>query len=161
MAEIKPGIYLELKEVAIGTGATAKTQVFRNFWMTLSHEGDQVKAVLLDGDFKPTPVAQSLPEGDFVSGRLKYVPQGEKKYQALIKSLSPGPAPVSHEAESPPPTSAPKPAAGKGSGNWWEAGGDTLKSEDIFQTSSGRGQKPGEKTKSGPAQSLKKTWWDK
>jgi len=161
MAEIKPGIYLEVKEVGIGTGATAKTQVYRNFWMTLAQEGDQVKALLLDGDFKPTTVTQSLPEGDFCSGRLKYVPQGEKRYRALIKSLSAGPAPASPEAEIPPPVSAPKPETGKGSGNWWDDGDKTTKSEDIFQTRSGRGLKPGEKKKSGPAQSLKKTWWDK
>jgi len=155
MAEIKAGIYLEVKEVAIGTGATAKTQVYRNFWMTLSHEGDQIKAVLLDGDFKPTPVTQSIPEADFAGGRLKYVPQGEKRYQALLKLLAAGPAAAGREPAAPPPASAPKPEAGPATGNWWEAGGKTLKSEDIFQTSSGG------KKKAVPAQSLKKTWWDK
>lgn len=158
MADITPGIYLEVKEGSIGTGATSRTQQYRNFWMTLIQDGSEVKVRLLDADFQLTAVSEVFSVADFESGRLTYIPQGDKKYQALIlklKQTAKPPASKPRPLEEP-SASPDKPASGK----WWESPPKDIKPGDIFnrdESSRGSSSKPGTGTKPG----AKKNWWDR
>ncbi|MBF0531299.1 MAG: hypothetical protein HQK55_18925 [Deltaproteobacteria bacterium] len=151
MPEVTPGIYLELKETNIGTGVTARKEQFRNFWMTLSQTGEEVVVALLDGDFNLTGVRQTFNNADFESGQLKYIPQGDKKYQILLSKLeqivkSSPPKPAS----TPPAATPSKPAAAK----WWESTPKDVKPGDIFKRDDAvkKGQQPKSENK--------KNWWE-
>ncbi|MFH1136050.1 MAG: hypothetical protein V1816_08175 [Pseudomonadota bacterium] len=188
MARIKEGIYLEHKKGIIGTGHTAKETEYRNFWMTLGQKGDEVVCLLLDNDFKPTGIKQAIPAGAFETERLTYIPQGEKKYQILLRQVlekeqaasaktKAGPAlPVVEKKpkgwwEAPEKDIKPgdifkkdeKGSAGApakaGSGQWWEAGKRELTPEDIF----GRSDENDPKNKPGKGKKngAAKNWWDK
>ena len=189
MSQIEAGIYLESKQGTIGTGSTAKTQEYRNFWMTIDQVDDMVHCVLLDNDFNLTPLKESFQVADFESGRFTFIPQGEKRHQRLLKKIK-APAPVQTD---PPKTQAP--AAGKkdqagrwwekaekdvqpgdifkkdsapagakrprtGGGNWWESGQKPVESEDIFKVDSSRRQVPKAKPKKKTETVTKKSWWE-
>ena len=156
MSSIKPGLYLEVKKGTIGEARTAQDVEYRNFWMTLSQEGGLVELLLLDNDFKPTGLKESRPVADFESGALTYIPQGEKRYQLLLKKLTakrPAPSPSKAPAPAPAKDAPQKPAG------WWEAKERQLTEEDLFRrpekpAGSKAGKKKGEVT-------TKKSWWDK
>ena len=187
MPEIKPGVYLEVKKGVIGTGVTAKSTEYRNFWMTLTVTENEVELLLLDQDFNLTGVTDKLSVDEFLSGRFSYIAQGEKRYQLLLnklveknKAASPGPKPGS--------PAKPKADEGKAEGKWWEGSSKQLTAEDIFSkkpegASSGDSESSGgsgnwwEPKKPKPAKDegepnrkkkkpsdgvkIKKTWWDK
>ena len=87
MEEVKLGIYLEVKKGVIGTGHTAKSTEYRNLWMTLIVKEDEVVCAHLDNNFKPTGLKQSMTISEFTSGRFTYIPQGDKRYQAMMSAL--------------------------------------------------------------------------
>ena len=87
MSELTAGIYLEVKKSSIGTGVTAKEAEYRNFWMTIKQDGENVDCLLLDDYFNLTGIKEIFPIDDFQNGRLVYIPQGQKKYQTLLKKF--------------------------------------------------------------------------
>jgi hypothetical protein len=136
MADIQTGIYLEVKKGVIGTGHTAKSAEYRNFWMTLAQEGDQVHCVLLNQDFQLTGLNETFTTEDFESGRLTYIPQGEKRYQILLRELLEIKLKQKKKA---PPAADPSPTAAKPkeepkAKKWWEGEQKSLTAEDIFGT---------------------------
>ena len=186
MEEIKGGIYLELKKGVIGTGHTAKTEEYRNFWMTIAQNGQEVECVLLNNDFKPTGYREKIPLAEFAGQRFTYVPQGEKRYRALLAQITPTPRVKKEVPSDPTPaqpekTSSPKwwegqskdikpgdlfkrdesgrpKSAPAASTNWWEAGSTKVTTEDIFK----KPETPAKKSSKPQAgQNVKKTWWDK
>lgn len=186
MEDIKDGIYLEVKKGVIGTGHTAKTEEYRNFWMTVGQQGDEVQCVLLNNDFKLTGIRETIPAAEFNSDRFTYIPQGEKRYRALLAQLAEA-APVKKTAPTatgptkPEKTSSPKWWEGQDkdikpgdlfkrdesgrpktapaeSTNWWEAGQKKAGPEDVFKKTETSQKKP---SKPSAAKVVKKTWWDK
>lgn len=133
---VRLGIYLEEKKSTIGTGATAKTAEYRNFWVTLEVCGEKVVMILLDDDFKPTALKESFHQ-DVVNGPgWHYIAEGEKRYQRLrphLDRILAPPVPAAQESQAP-----------ASSGNWWEGGSS--------------GKKPGG-TKKKTAVTTKKNWW--
>ena len=150
MAQVKAGIYLEQKKGVIGTGHTAKEEEYRNFWMTVMQKGDEVVCILLDNDFKPTGIKQSLPAGAFESGRLTYIPQGEKRYQILINKLKEKNLAAQKKAQAQKPAA---PAEEQKPRGWWEAPEKDIKPGDIFK----RDDTPSEKSKGTTSSGQ---WWD-
>ncbi|MFH1091499.1 MAG: hypothetical protein V1742_08005 [Pseudomonadota bacterium] len=129
MTAVKPGIYLEVKRVTIGVGVTAKTEEYRNFWMTLEPEGERMPLLLLDQDFKPTNLRETVPLADFETGRFTYIPQGEKRYQLLRQKMA-----ERHSLDD----SRTKEASGakpekKPASGWWEKPEKEIKTGDIFK----------------------------
>ncbi|MBU2548221.1 MAG: hypothetical protein KKB20_07430 [Proteobacteria bacterium] len=150
MSQIKAGIYLEVKKGTIGTGGTAQTQEYRNFWMTVEERDGQVNCALLDNDFNLTPLRESFSTAEFDSGRFTFIPQGEKRYKRLLQKLGL----LNHPK---PAASGPKTAAGppqkKPSANWWEGQEKKVEPGDIFKSEPDR---PAEK----PAKTGGGNWWD-
>lgn len=159
MGQVTPGIYLEVKKGTIGTGVTAKSTEYRNFWITVSQDEQGVQAILLDTEFSPTGIREIFAVSDFESGRLNYIPEGEKKYQQLIARLTAG---ASNQPQSPP---SPKPAqAGETNpkpAKWWESGQAKMEEPgDIFRRpGDGPVRKPGKKTTKTEVKT-KKNWWE-
>ncbi len=87
MGEIIPGIYLEVKKTQIGTGSTSRSTSFRNFWMTDFQEDGNVKITLLNDEFMLTGLNENITADELASDRFTYVPEGEKRYQALLEVL--------------------------------------------------------------------------
>jgi hypothetical protein len=190
MEDIKGGIYLEVKKGVIGTGHTAKTEEFRNFWMTITQKGDEVQCILLDNDFKPTGLRETIPVAVLNGERFTYIPQGEKRYRAILaqlaeaaakKQTAPPPAPAQAKPEK---TASPKWWQGEekdvkpgdlfkrdesgrskpapvASKNWWEAGQKEATTEDIFKKPEDSGKKSSKPRKADTNKVIKKTWWDK
>ena len=160
MPEVKSGIYLEIKKGTLGVGHTAKETEYRNFWMTLAQEDENVHCVLLNQDFGLTHINETFPASDFDSGRLNYIPQGEKRYQRLLRELLEAEMKrrsgqkAKEEAQTKPESAKwwegdqkniqagdlfkreagkREPQSAPPSGNWWEGGGGKeLTAEDIF-----------------------------
>ncbi len=150
MTEFQNGIYLEVKKGTIGTGVTAKDAEYRNFWMTLTQEGDLVHCFLLDQDFKLTTIKDTLPVEDFVSGRLIYIPQGEKRYQKLLLQLSEG---LKKKKASAPPGKKPAPDK-KDPAKWWDQPEKEVNPGDLFKRDDRQsGKKPDNGMSSG-------NWWE-
>jgi len=143
---VKPGIYLEEKKSSIGTGGTAKTAEFRNFWATLLIRENKAEMVLLDDDFRPTGLRESFAFEILSGPGWHFIAEGEKRYQRLrphLDRLLAPPAPKPAEA---------KPAAPKAA-KWWEGGGETGgPAKDPFALD--------KKPKTAPAPK-KGGWWDK
>lgn len=129
MAEFQKGIYLEVKKGTIGTGVTARDTEYRNFWMTFSREGDLVHCFLLDQDFNLTNVKDALPVEDFISGRLIYIPQGEKRYRKLFQQLSSGPGKKTAPDR---PAQAPDQEK-KAPDQWWAQPEKVINPGDLFK----------------------------
>ena len=87
MNEVIPGIYLEVKKTQIGSGSTSQNASFRNFWITDFQEDETVKIILLNDDFKLTGLNEIITTDQLASDRFTYVPEGEKRYQALLEVL--------------------------------------------------------------------------
>ncbi|MDR1546584.1 MAG: hypothetical protein LBU12_07755 [Deltaproteobacteria bacterium] len=106
MAEEKlpEGIYLETKKSQIGTGNTARTAEYRNFWATLRVGEEFLEMVLLDDAFGLTGIKEKFSVEVVAGPNWLYVEQGEKKYRQLKPKLDDILAP---------PKPAPKPAAAK------------------------------------------------
>ncbi len=155
MPTVKPGIYLEKKEGVIGTGHTAKSAEYRFFWMTLPQEGEIVKCLLLDQDFNPTGIQDTKQSSDFESDTIVYIPQGDKKYNLLLKKLL-------AQGKTAPAKKAPAAAAGKqkaepdskASPKWWEQSEKKIEPGDIF------GRKEEDKKKGQTKIQDKKNWWE-
>ena len=165
MVDVKPGIYLEIIKGSIGTGGTAKSAEYRNFWMTLDQTPNQVEMLLLDQDFLATGLKQKIPISEFETNRFAYVPQGDKRYQLLLKKLgqpkTKAPAKTEPVSDAQPAASKPEAkTAGKASGKWWEGEQRELTAEDIFQTRDSADKAGPKKKKAPSAVNLKKNWWD-
>lgn len=87
MSEVKPGIYLEIKKTKIGSGSTSQNASVRNFWITDFQEDETVKITLLNDEFTPTGLNEIITADQLASDRFTYVPEGEKRYQALLEEL--------------------------------------------------------------------------
>ncbi|MEE9436649.1 MAG: hypothetical protein V3V37_08170 [Candidatus Adiutricales bacterium] len=87
MSEVKPGIYLEIKKTKIGSGSTSQNASFRNFWITDFQEDETVKITLLNDEFTLTGLNEIITADQLASDRFTYVPEGEKRYQALLEEL--------------------------------------------------------------------------
>lgn len=85
MTDIKPGIYLEVKKGKIGSAVTAKETEFKNFWFISVLDDGQIQLTLLDHDFKPTGIREVKSASILEGSKYSYVPQGEKRYQLLVK----------------------------------------------------------------------------
>ena len=111
--QLKEGIYLEKKMSSIGTGSTAKTVEYRNFWATGSLEADFAVMILLDNEFKPTSLKETFSLEVLTGPNWFFIAEGEKKYQFLRPQLDQimSPQPQSAKAETPAAPSSPK---------WWE-----------------------------------------
>jgi hypothetical protein len=120
------GIYLETKKSVIGTGGTAKTAEYRNFWATLKIGDEIIEMVLLDDAFGLTGIREKFPVAVVSGANWLFVEQGEKKYRQLRPKLdnilappAPKPSPAK-PAPGKPATGAKKTTApaSKKSG-WW------------------------------------------
>jgi hypothetical protein len=137
MAEdkLREGIYLETKKSMIGTGSTAKTAEYRNFWVTLRIKEAKVEMILLDDAFSLTGIRETF-DHEVVSGaNWLFVEQGEKKYRQLKPKLdlilnpppknkpappaAGKPADAAHIFNQKKPISAPKSQADSKKGGWW------------------------------------------
>ena len=87
MSEVKPGIYLEIKKTKIGSGSTSQNASVRNFWITDFQEDETVKITLLNDEFTLTGLNEIITADQLASDRFTYVPEGEKRYQALLEEL--------------------------------------------------------------------------
>lgn len=85
MTDIKPGIYLEVKKGKVGSAVTAQDTEFRNFWLITVLDDGRIQLVLLDHDFKPTGMREVKPASVLEDSKYSYIPQGEKRYQLLLK----------------------------------------------------------------------------
>ena len=158
MEDLKLGIYLEVKKGVIGTGHTAKSTEYRNLWMTLIVKDDEVICAHLDNDFKPTGLKQSMTIAEFTSGRFTYIPQGDKRYQAMMNALKES-AKKKMEQKKAQAASAPAKQEKK-KANWWDSSKqDDIKPGDIFKRPE-RGKESAKK-KSSTEQVTKKNWWEK
>ena len=150
MAEVKTGIYLEIKKVNIGTGSTAKSEEYRNFWMTVFQEGESVHCALLNNDFKLTAITEIFPADAFETDRFTYIPQGEKKFQALLRKLLEDQQ-KKMAVEKKKAAAAPekeKPA------NWWDSPKKDVQPGDLFaRPEGGASKKTDESSSSG-------NWWE-
>ena len=149
MSEFKLGIYLEIKKTSIGTGITAKSEEYRSFWMTTSAQDNTVHLILLDDDFKLTFIEETVPLASFDSEKYTYIPQGEKKFQILLKKYAERNAPKKQAAPTKQQPRQPKPKNPK----WWESETKELTAEEIFSTTSSA-KKKGEESQSESGQ-----WW--
>lgn len=142
---LKPGIYLEEKKSSIGTGGTAKTAEYRNFWVTLLVKESVAEMVLLDDDFRPTGIRETFGFEIIRGPGWHFIAEGEKRYQRLRPHLDrllapPAPQPAAAQAASPK------------NANWWEGGGDSGPAKDPFALD--------KKKKASPAPK-KGGWWEK
>ncbi|MEW6264737.1 MAG: hypothetical protein AB1641_16820 [Thermodesulfobacteriota bacterium] len=150
MPEIKPGIYLEIKKGVIGTGHTAKSAEYRNFWMTVGLGSHEVEMILLDQNFKPTNIREKRPISDFETKRLVYIPEGDKKYQNLSAQIEPTVQPSSSQTGAGPVQAEAPPVKAK----WWEAPEKKITPGDIFKREEkARSDQDAEATGSG-------NWWE-
>jgi len=139
------GIYLQKRKSSIGTGGTAKTTEYRNFWATGSITGDSVIMVLLDDAFKPTTVRESFPLKDLTEPTWFFIAEGEKKYQFIRPLLARILAAPPKEASAPAPAeAAPAP--------WWGGGAPSGPPANPFEIKKTPQKKPTPK---------KGGWWDK
>lgn len=135
---LKEGIYLEEKKSSIGTGGTAKLAEYRSFWATVSIGESSAVMLLLDDDFKPTPIREKFSLETLKGPGWHYIAEGEKRYQRL--------KPYLERLAAPPAAPAQAPAAQAAApGAWWEAKGS---------------QSTVPKKKKSTAISTKKNWWD-
>lgn len=132
-----PGIYLEERNSSIGTGSTAKTAQYRNFWATLLIGEDCAVMVLLNDDFRPTAVKEKYTFEVLRGPQWHYIAEGQKRYALLRPHLDRMLAPAAQAAANNKPQE--KPA----SGNWWGGGAPAAASP----------QKKAEPKK-------KNNWWD-
>jgi hypothetical protein len=145
----REGIYLEEKKSVIGTGGTAKTAAYRNFWATGIIRENTVVMVLLDDEFKPTGLQETFRREAVTGPGWFFIDQGEKKYQRLRPLLdrilaAPAPAPA---------PAAPAAPAASGTGNWWGGGAPAGPPKDPFAL---------DKTaKKNTPPAKKGGWWDK
>jgi len=141
------GIYLQKRKSSIGTGGTAKTTEYRNFWATGSITDDSVIMVLLDDAFKPTTVRESFPLKDLTEPTWFFIAEGEKKYQfirpLLARILA---APPKEASANPAPPAAASPAP------WWGGNAPSGPPANPFEIKKTPQKKPAPK---------KGGWWDK
>ena len=137
------GIYLQKRKSTIGTGSTAKTTEYRNFWATGSIAGDSVLMVLLDDAFKPTTVRESFRLADLTEPTWFFIAEGEKKYQFIRPILARILAAPPKEASPAPAEAAPAP--------WWGGGAPSGPPANPFEIKKSP-QRPAPK---------KGGWWDK
>lgn len=187
--EFKPGIYLEVKKGTIGTGVTAKSSEFKNFWLVMPESEGKTLIILLDEDFKLTGLKETVSVKEFETGRFTYIPQGEKRYNLLINQLEKmkqeqlkkkslqaqkaseaAPKKAANWWEAPEKDVKPgdifdrgekpeKDDQGAGSGNWWEGPKKDIQPGDIFKRDD-RPAKKAEPTKKKSEVKTKKSWWD-
>jgi hypothetical protein len=140
------GIYLETRKSAIGTGSTAKTTEYRNFWATAIIKADSAVMVLLNDEFKPTVIRETFSLEALAGPNWFYIAEGEKKYNSIRPLLEREAAP-----EPPKPAAAEAPAK---AANWWDSGSSS---------SGGPPANPFEINKSKKARPTPKKggWWDK
>ena len=144
---VRPGIYLEEKNSPIGTGATAKTTQYRNFWVTLKVLEKSAEMVLLDDDFRPTAIRQIFAHEVLLGTGWHYIAEGEKRYNRLRPYLDRMLAPPAA------PKAAAQPAAASGGGKWWEGGSEKPAANPFeLDKSQSRATKPAPK---------KGGWWEK
>ena len=73
--------------------------------MTITQKGDEVQCILLDNDFKPTGLRETIPVAVLNGERFTYIPQGEKRYRAILAQL----AEAAAKKQTAPPPAQPKP----------------------------------------------------
>jgi hypothetical protein len=151
MGEVKNGIYLEKKKSTLGVGHTAKETEFRNFWMTITQSEGIVQCVLLDQDFQLTGISEKIPEADFENGRLVFIPQGEKRYQRLLRKLLD--QKNRREAQKARTASETKPAQAQPAAKWWEQSDKEVQPGDVFK-------KDPEAPKQLATPPSSKNWWE-
>ena len=140
------GIYLQKRKSTIGTGGTAKTTEYRNFWATGSIAGDSVIMVLLDDAFKPTPVMETFPRVDMTEPTWFFIAEGIKKYQyirPLLDRILAAPPQEAHPKQEP---AAASPAP------WWGGAPPSGPPANPFEL---------KKEPKKPAPAKKGGWWDK
>jgi hypothetical protein len=139
------GIYLQKRKSSIGTGGTAKTTEYRNFWATGSITGDSALMILLDDSFKPTTVRESFRLSDLTEPTWFFIAEGEKKYQFIRPLLDKILAAPPKEASAAPAPAEAAPAP------WWGGGAPSGPPANPFEI---------KKTPQRPAPK-KGGWWDK
>ena len=144
---LREGIYLQKRKSSIGTGGTAKTTEYRNFWATGSISGDSILMVLLDDAFKPTTVRESFPLKDLAEPVWFFIAEGEKKYQFIRPLLARILAAPPKEA-----SANPAPPAAAGPAPWWGGGAPSGPPANPFEIKKTPQKKPTPK---------KGGWWDK
>ncbi|MBW2052033.1 MAG: hypothetical protein JRI85_07295 [Deltaproteobacteria bacterium] len=87
MGKIQPGIYLEIKKGSIGTGHTAKDVEYKNFWILFSQEDGLALIYLLDNDFNPTGIRETISASEMKKRSFTYIPEGEKRYRNILKKF--------------------------------------------------------------------------
>ncbi len=117
------GIYLEKKNSTIGTGSTAKTAEYRNFWVTIAITEHTAVMALLNDDFRPTPIKETFSLETLRGPQWFFVAEGQKRYDRLRPHLDrmfiqPAQA-ASQPQPAPKGAAAPKSSPAK-KGGWWE-----------------------------------------
>lgn len=142
---LTPGIYLEEQKSVIGTGGTAKTTEFRNFWVTLTVTEACAEMVLLDDDFRPTGLRRTFGCETILGPGWHFIAEGEKRYQRLRPHLD-------RLLVSSAPKAAGTPPAKGQAANWWSGGAGGGPPQDPFALD--------KKKKTAPAPK-KGGWWEK
>ncbi|MFH1059099.1 MAG: hypothetical protein V1797_10555 [Pseudomonadota bacterium] len=91
MAEVREGIYLEVKQSTVGTGDTASRTTFRNFY-AVCLLGESVVMHLLDDRLGLTGLKETVTLAGFPN-QLTYQPKLDPYYDRLKPSLAPPPPP--------------------------------------------------------------------
>lgn len=131
------GIYLEEKKSSIGTGVTASSVTFRNYFAVFAR-GDNAVVFLLDDDLGLTSVCEKGPLAKY-AGRLNHQPDLQGRFdevkadlaQRAARKTAPTPPPEAPAKPEPKPTqqaaptrpAAPAPAPAKAepaAGGWWD-----------------------------------------
>ncbi len=107
MPKFEPGIYLETKKSEVGTGSTASTLTFRNFYAA-RQAGDRVELFLLDDDLNLTGLREWVAP-DEMQGRFTHQPDHQERFEQLMDYVG-GPV-AEPRPETPPPRERPKAGA--------------------------------------------------
>lgn len=118
------GIYLEEKRGQLGTGHTASTVTFKNYYAVIA-ESDCALAFLLDDDLGLTGIKEKCPT-DKLGGQYKHQPDLQGRFDELRPSLGgrrekkQAEPPVKAQARPKPVTKPSGTVQKTTSGNWWE-----------------------------------------
>jgi hypothetical protein len=156
-AGFQEGIYLENKKGSIGTGSTAKSAEYKNFWATASLKDDSAVMALLDSEFKPTAVLETFSLEVLTGPNWFFVTEGQKKYQQLrpiLDRLLAAQAQKTAEAEAAKAKAAEAKAkaAEPAAANWWGGAAPSGPPANPFELKKTDKKQPAAK---------KGSWWEK
>ena len=132
MTQFREGIYLKVTKGKIGTGNTASSMIYKNYY-AVRHLDGELELYLLDNDFKPLGLRETAKPSSFAAS-YEYQPSMQAHYEEAVGSLpgrtpakaatgaksAPAPAAARPAAAGPAQARQPEPAAAAEDKPWWE-----------------------------------------